>query len=166
MTHTPDNSRPFNEDEFAREPWRSAWRSCAERADLVTPALDDEIRSATRAHFARPRVERHRGRRLIPAFAAAAILAIGSFLTWIGLRSRHAVSPPPATVVFEAADFDRSGRVDLLDAFGLAKAIELGASADTGASFAAADVNRDGRVDDRDVDHIAQQAVALPEGVG
>lgn len=55
-----------------------------------------------------------------------------------------------------AEDFDRSGRVDILDAFAVARMIRDGRNLDL-----RSDVNSDGRVDLEDVDLIANKAVAL-----
>ena len=56
-------------------------------------------------------------------------------------------------------DFDRDGRVDILDAFALARRIEEG-----GESSRRWDLNEDGAVDRRDVDAIAMAAVSLERG--
>lgn len=55
-------------------------------------------------------------------------------------------------------DIDRNGRVDILDAFALARKVEAKSPAEPGW-----DVNRDGAVDTGDVDAIAMKAVALTE---
>lgn len=59
-----------------------------------------------------------------------------------------------------AGDIDGNGRVDVLDAFKLAKSVES-----PGAADARWDVNGDGTVDSADVDEIAYFAVRLSEGV-
>ena len=55
-------------------------------------------------------------------------------------------------------DIDRNGRVDILDAFALARKVEASSPADPDW-----DINRDGVVDAADVDAIAMKAVALTE---
>ena len=55
-------------------------------------------------------------------------------------------------------DIDRNGRVDILDAFALARKVEAKSPAEPDW-----DVNRDGVVDAADVDAIAMKAVALGE---
>jgi hypothetical protein len=82
--------------------------------------------------------------------AAAAALVIGLFL----LRPWERPSRPELR-----ADLDRSGQVDVLDAFLLAR--ELAA----GSANPRLDVNGDGRVDQRDVETATQLAVRLPEGI-
>ena len=55
-------------------------------------------------------------------------------------------------------DIDGSGRVDILDAFALAKQIKSGRQLDS-----RWDINSDGGIDDRDVDAVALAAVSLEE---
>ena len=61
--------------------------------------------------------------------------------------------------VFARGDFDRNGKVNILDAFKLARAIDAG---DTSAGHW--DLNRDGLVNAGDIDSIAYTAVKLDEG--
>jgi hypothetical protein len=58
--------------------------------------------------------------------------------------------------VIDRADFDHSGRVDILDAFKLAKSIESAKQLDT-----KCDINGDGIVNRSDVDSVAYVAVCL-----
>ena len=58
-----------------------------------------------------------------------------------------------------AVDFDRNGRVDILDAFKLARQIELASNAGTNL-----DINGDGLVNRGDVDTVALAAVRLDKG--
>ena len=55
------------------------------------------------------------------------------------------------------ADIDGSGRVDILDAFALARHLEHVQSVETNW-----DVNQDGRLDRADVNAVAMAAVRLP----
>ena len=77
-----------------------------------------------------------------PVAAAAAALLIGA-AAWFALRP----SVP--------GDIDRSGRVDIIDAYALAVRIR------SGQLDAAYDLNGDGKVDDQDVDEIARRSVAI-----
>jgi hypothetical protein len=60
----------------------------------------------------------------------------------------------------QAVDIDRNGRVDILDAFKLARHIESGGPAET-----EWDINGDGLIDRGDVDVVALAAVRLDKGV-
>jgi hypothetical protein len=75
--------------------------------------------------------------------AAACFLALA-------LLASSLIRPPR----FERADVDQNGRVDILDAFALARRIQQG----TAGGF---DFNGDGVVDKLDVDFVATQAVRL-----
>jgi hypothetical protein len=77
-----------------------------------------------------------------PVAAAAAALLLGA-AAWFLTRP----SIP--------GDIDRSGRVDIVDAYALSVRLKSG---QTDASY---DVNKDGKIDDRDVDEIARRSVAL-----
>ncbi len=68
--------------------------------------------------------------------------------------SRSDAYRPP--VVVARADFDHSGRVDILDAFKLAKRIESTEKLDTNL-----DMNGDGHINSNDVDCVAYTAVRL-----
>lgn len=78
------------------------------------------------------------------AMAAALLLAVGGL--WLALW-------PGRTV---PGDVDRSGRVDIVDAYALAVQLKSGVKVD-----AAFDVNGDGKVDERDVEEIARRSVAV-----
>jgi hypothetical protein len=60
----------------------------------------------------------------------------------------------------QAIDIDRNGRVDILDAFKLARYIETAGPAES-----AWDINGDGQIDRSDVDMVALAAVRLDKGV-
>ncbi len=113
----------------------------ADRAVLAF--IDDRARSIARA----PR--RARTVRWVAWAAAAALAAAVGVWTISGTRRSPAVPPV-------AEDIDHSGTVDILDAFLMARRLEL--DAEKPASW---DLNRDGRVDGADVDLVAQKAVAV-----
>ncbi len=91
--------------------------------------------------------------RLVPLAAAAGLfVALG---VW-ALRP----APPARPVQVAREDVDANGRVDILDAFAVARRLDSG-----GRAPAAWDVNGDGAVDRADVDEIAMAAVSLKKGV-
>jgi hypothetical protein len=140
----------------------------------VPPGRDGEILARARSHFARGR-----RLRLIFRFAGASGAAAAAILlaVWLGQTGK---SPGPALAPAEAIaareDIDRNGRVDVRDAFALARRIERGAQAGqargggppAGLTLAPAadlpDLNGDGRVDRADVESIAMAAVRLERG--
>lgn len=85
------------------------------------------------------------------AAAAAAVLLVSLWLTYPGDREE-----PLQTIAFRREDLDRNGRVDILDAFLLARRIDRRQALDP-----AWDVNGDHVVNGVDVDRIARIAVAL-----
>ncbi len=90
-----------------------------------------------------------------PVAAAAAIL----ICTYVFVNQKAPVAKLQ-TSVKSNIDIDSSGRVDILDAFKLAKQIQTENTVDI-----KWDINGDGRVDDDDVQIIAYAAVSLNKGV-
>ena len=119
---------------------------------VVPPALDEAILGAARAGFFRRRRFRLMARWAgAGAAAAAAVVVVAVNL--------HRGRPPTRVAVSNVAgDVDGNGRVDMLDAFMLARRVEAGSAA----AAPRADLNGDGVVDRRDVDAVAAIAVRLP----
>ena len=92
-------------------------------------------------------------KRLAATVAAAAAVAAVYFLV---VRNPEPIWKGEPVVASLAADVDGNGRVDILDAFLLARRIE--AREALGEEL---DLNGDGVVDEKDVDAIAQRAVKL-----
>lgn len=139
----------------------------------VPAHVDRAVAEAARRHFA------HRRRRLwltrwaVPATAAAAVMVVASLLLVgrgpsprvDGTRYSQASKDSfPVSEALEAsaapADIDRNGRVNILDAFKLARHIESGSQIDK-----MWDINGDGLVNNDDVDKVAFAAVRLNKGV-
>lgn len=119
---------------------------------VVPPQLDEAILTQVRQRLAG---RRKHGRNIIqlrPWLAAAALLIATAMIVPLVLYFRE------PTVVLRA-DIDHNGRVDILDAFALARRLQAGQLDPT-----AFDLNGDGLVDRRDVDHISAQAVKLDKG--
>jgi hypothetical protein len=103
---------------------------------------------AALAAAARRRRLRPRWRR--PVLLAAALLLLVPMAALLLPRGK------PAAVQLAREDFDGNGRVDVLDAYRLALALQRGESVPP-----AFDLDGDGRVDARDVDRIAARAVRI-----
>jgi hypothetical protein len=124
-----------------------ALRDLQPAAPAVPAALDEAILARARLALARPRRRPVRILRWAGAVAAAAAALLISLLAdW----SPAARSP---------LDVDRNGRVDILDAFRMARRIETGPSPDP-----AWDLNHDGKIDRQDVDVVAMAAVKIDGG--
>ncbi len=127
----------------------------------VPPEVDRAVMNRAHKHFAP--LQSDKGKRLwihwgwrIAAAAAVIILAFSLDLT---------KQPDPTTDSFslskaQAVDIDQNGRVDILDAFKLARHIESAGNTETKWDF-----NGDGLIDHSDVDVVALAAVRLDKGV-
>ena len=123
----------------------------------VPGEVDDAILSAAREELA-PRVRRPRLTLVRTAAAAAAAVLLIVFLDRSLVSTR--TGEPELTLAeseeTDRHDVDRNGRVDILDALVLARAVESGSGLDE-----AWDLNRDAVVDGRDVDLVAERAVRI-----
>jgi len=129
----------------------------------VSPEAERAILDRAGEHFARPGVGGDRRRlihwRHVWRFAAAAAVVIFAFSLELTKRPQ----PPAGSSVrpeARAMDIDGNGRVDILDAFKLARQIESAPALEE--SY---DLNGDGLVDRGDVDFVASAAVRLDKGV-
>ena len=114
--------------------------------------LDKAHQHLTQKHWSH-RILRHINIWRIAAAAAVIIFAFSLNLTQ---------KPEPTTsqsllVEARAVDIDRNGRVDILDAFKLARYVESAERTDK-----KLDINGDGLVNSNDVDLVASAAVRLP----
>lgn len=125
----------------------------------IPSAIDRAVAEAARRHLARPQRRLWWLRWAVPATAAAAIAIACLWWTQPGATPSVAPSPRLSQATAET-DIDGNGRVDILDAFTLARHIE--AWQPTEAMW---DFNSDGLIDRRDVDTVALAAVRLNKGV-
>ncbi len=123
----------------------------------VPPEVDRAVIDKSHQHFIpkhwRGRIFQHVSLWRIAAAAAVIIFAFSLNLTQ---------KPGPTTsrsvlAEAQAIDIDRNGRVDILDAFKLARHIESANRTDK-----KWDINEDGVVNGKDVDLVASAAVSLP----
>ncbi len=117
----------------------------------VPEHVDEAILAMARRRLA-PRRRPVRVVRWAAAAAAAAVLAVA-----LVPAARHALWPGPAAAIRE--DIDGNGRLDILDAFALAR--HLVGEEPVKMEW---DLNRDGVVDAADVDDVAYAAVRLERG--
>ncbi len=114
---------------------------------------------------AEKRLSKRKGRRNIlrwvatGAAAAVIIMALSVSDLWRSRQESSPVDPAKKTAQFVREDIDCSGRVDILDAFTLAKMVEKG-----GEMPGDWDMNADGVVNKDDVDSIANTAVKVQKG--
>jgi hypothetical protein len=159
--------------------FRADLKALFEPTGSVPPQVDRAIVGQARRHFARPRRLIIRLRWAAGIAAAAAVVAVGVVLYNAGTPTayqpaesqlngqitaqRFSPGMPaavPAAGAEGRADVDSNGRVDIRDAFRLARHIES-----RGRIEARWDLNGDGRIDRADVDLVAFAAVRLDKGV-
>jgi hypothetical protein len=151
----PDNSI---EDQNLDAPERLivALRQSKPEPIFVPPTLDETILRAAREHLTGRERPRFRWLPVLPWLATtAAVVVAGAFL-FVHSKSNRSL---PNGQGFAREDVNHDGRVDVLDAFALARQLKEGRSSNT-----RLDLNGDGIVDERDVHIIALEAVKLDKG--
>ena len=136
----------------------------------VPQEADRAVLDRASQHFVRQEFVKVRRRRFrwiglwrIAAAAAVVIFAFSLDLT----KKSVPTTERPVFVKVQAIDIDRNGRVDILDAFKLARQIESAGLTKTSLSLQKQgwDINGDGLVNRNDVDLVALAAVRLDKGV-
>ncbi len=129
----------------------------------VSPDAERAILARAGEHFARLEAGGNRRRlfhwRHLWHVAAAAAVVIFAFSLELTKKTQSPVSSL-LQAQYQAVDIDRNGRVDILDAFKLARQIES-----AGKTEESWDFNGDGLIDRGDVDFVASAAVRLDKGV-
>jgi hypothetical protein len=128
--------------------FRSRFSIPAEVDRAVLDKARQRVASGRRGH----RILRHISIRRVAAAAAVIIFVFGLNLT----RKPGPAAKKSLSVEARAVDIDRNGRVDILDAFKLARHIES-----SGRTEESWDINGDGRINAEDVDLVASAAVNL-----
>ncbi len=150
--------KPYDQDEAPEAPPRlvSALNRLAQEPVFIPPTVDEAVLRAARKHLEQPRQARPGWLRLMPWVTAAAAIVL---LATIPRLVRQTAPAPARDVVLARWDLDQDGRVDILDAFVLARNLKQ-----DGTRNLQCDVNGDGVVDERDVAAIAARAVKLDQG--
>jgi hypothetical protein len=146
-------TKPDQHDESAPNPGSRLGRALGglrKTSVFIPPTVDEAVLAKARPRLARIRVQRVHERRT-QWLALAACLVLGAMVAQTVLNrgtSKH----------FAREDLNHDGRVDILDAFQLARDIKGGKAPMTG------DFNGDGKVDAADVEFLAKRAVSLQVG--
>jgi hypothetical protein len=166
MNHGDTNTRRDGEEPKAPDKLVAALKEPPARRVFVPPATDAAVLRAARQHFARSTFtlsssdgERARVRRVLTHFFEPWILWPTVATACIALAGLTFFASRPSPPQFAREDLNHDGRVDILDAFQLARETRSGAKPD-----ATADLNHDGLVDRRDAELIATHAVKLERG--
>ena len=159
----PADHRPLDSEADAPQALRDDLAALFGPDLAVPPSVDAAVMARARGHLGR---RRWRGPALRWAAAAVAAAAAAVFVLVIPTLTSHEapMASRPAPMVAKAApglrdDINGDGRLDVLDAFALARSIE-----NKQKLAAAWDLNRDGVVDRKDADAVAMAAVSLKRG--
>ncbi len=159
-----DSTRHYDDDAEPKVSrlFEASLKELFEPKRSVPPEVDRAVLDRAYRHFGQtPAASGRRG--FHPAWfwraAAAAAVIILAFSLDLTKRPEQ-TTDRPALAEAAATDIDRNGRVDILDAFKLARQIET-----AGPTEKNWDVNGDGLVDVGDVDMVAFAAVRLDKGV-
>jgi hypothetical protein len=145
-------TKPDQNDESGPNPGSRLGRALGglrKTSVFIPPAVDAAVLEQARPHLTRIRAERSRRQRNQWLALAACLVIVAAVAQAVLHRS---------TTQFAREDLNRDGRVDILDAFQLAREIKDGKVPATG------DFNGDGKVDAADVGFLAKQAVSLQRG--
>ncbi len=154
MHYSDPNTRRDGEEVEAPPKLVAALREPTARRVFVPPAVDSIILNAARRHLAQPERRKFQFFRpwiAWPALATACLVIVGLMV----FTTRR----PSSAQTFPREDINQDGRVDILDAFQLARSLQSETK-----PAAASDVNHDGVVDWRDTEFIAGRAVKLGKG--
>jgi len=141
-----DDSENRSSDDFELPPSLRGKLNEAHGTPRVPPDLSSQLLASAKASYA-IRLRRRRIVRWSTLVGSAAAIIVLSLLLLIPNHSSN-------QHLAQIGDVNHDGRVDILDAYVVAKAISTGGKLDQ-----AWDVNHDGVVDQKDVDWIAAAAV-------
>jgi len=152
--NTNDNKKEDSGEFVVGDNFASDLRSAYEPKRNVPANLDRAIMNEARKHLSKKH-SRLRFARWAVSAAAAAVVVFAFVHNYDDVRD---VDSPGVAVSIE--DIDHNGRVDILDAFVLARSLKSAKAVDQ-----KWDVNADGVVNGKDVDAVAASAVRLKKGV-
>src|SRR5579862_578557 len=145
-------TKPDENDESGPKPGSRLGRALGglrKTSVFISSAVDAAVLERARPHLAQMRAERSRRQRT-QWLALAACVVIAALVAQAVLHR--------GGTQFAREDLNRDGKVDILDAFQLAREIKSGKAPATG------DFNGDGKVDAADVEFLAKRAVSLEKG--
>ena len=154
---TPGNNQ-HDPDEALEAPPKlaAALKRLPQEPVFIPPTADEAILRAARKHLGVPVPIRTGWSRFMPWVAAAAAIVLLAAIPLFLSSPAHA---PVRDSAFARGDLNHDGRLDILDAFALARQLQQG-----GTRNLQLDVNGDGVVDQRDVAALAARAVKLERG--
>lgn len=113
---------------------------------FISPVRDEAVLAEANAHLAQLRLRRQRAQWIALAACLVALAIVAQTMWHRGSNAE----------VYAREDLNHDGRVDILDAFQLAREIKNGK-----AQVKREDFNGDGKVDEADVEILAKRAVSV-----
>jgi hypothetical protein len=166
MKPSDPNTRRNGEEPKSPGKLVSALKEPLARRVFVPPSVDAAMLKAARQHFASAASslspsdgERAGVRGLFRRILRPALLWPTVATACLALAGLAYFASRPAPQQFAREDINRDGRVDILDAFQLARETQSGAK-----PAATVDFNNDGVIDRRDAEFIAAHAVQMEKG--
>jgi hypothetical protein len=154
MNNDDTNTRRDGEEPSAPPKLVAALKEPPARRVFVPPTIDEAVLRAARQHLLKPQragFGLFRSWLVWPAMATACLLLIGLVYFF--------TKPTGKSPDFALGDINHDGRVDILDAFQLARELQAGQKPQ-----ANLDLNGDGVVDQRDAALLAARVVKLEKG--
>jgi hypothetical protein len=145
---TPDQNEP-NEPQVSPRLSRSL-RGLRKTSVFISPTVDEAVLERAKRHLAKIRAQRlrHRQTQWLALAASVVLLVLLAQTVLNGNKSKR----------FAREDLNHDKRVDILDAFQLARELR------DGQARPIEDFNGDGKVDAADVEFLAKRAVSLEKG--
>ncbi len=152
--HSPEEN---NEDTIAApEKLVSALKREAGHVPFIPKAIDEAVLREARRQL-RPEPVRKRSANWLVRWVGAGIGVLLLAVVVLQVQWHRSGSQLSGAGAFTREDINHDGRIDILDAFALARQLKA-----AGPTPLILDVNGDGVVDERDVTAIAARAVRLP----
>jgi len=154
MNNGDPNTRHDGEEPKAPAQLVAALKEPPSRRVFVPPAVDRAIIGAAQRHLAKPERAGFNFFRswLVWSAVATACIVLFGLIYFVS-------QPGDSSATFAREDLNRDGRVDILDAFQLAREVRSGTKLPNDL-----DLNHDGLVDGRDAAFIANDVVKLEKG--
>jgi hypothetical protein len=158
MTMQAPHNNPHDQDEALEAPTGlvSALKRLPREPVFIPRAADDAVLRAARKHLNPPQAPKPGWSRIVWWLAGATAVVLGIAVPLLVMKPAPEHSRESA---FAPGDLNHDGRVDILDAFALARQLKSGR-----VQSPQLDLNGDGVVDEHDVAALAARAVRLDPG--
>ncbi|EEF59353.1 dockerin type I domain-containing protein [Pedosphaera parvula] len=152
MDESQHNERNEERELKASPKLAQALRSLQKESIFIPPQVDQAVLKSIQPRLAQIKKRKAGWNRTTQILAMAAAFVLAGIVTTILLNSRHS-----GMGNYAREDLNHDGRVDILDAFQLARELKSGKAPKM-------DLNADGHTDAADVEVIARRCVSLEKG--